>query len=106
DVEVLHGDPEGWTLGMDACGSGGIAVGGVAAHRAGEKIIAKARTLAAHELECAEEDLAFENGAFTVKGTDRSADIKTLGFSSWEAHSLHDGMEPGVRAAEMSRRPT
>ena len=105
DVEVVHGDTQVSPLGMDTYGSRGVAVGGVAAQRAAEKIIAKARTLAAHELECAEEDLAFEGGTFTVKGTDRSADIKALGFSSWTAHNLPDGMEPGLRATELYDPP-
>jgi carbon-monoxide dehydrogenase large subunit len=105
DVEVVHGDTQVSPLGMDTYGSRGVAVGGVAAQRAAEKVIAKARTLAAHELECAEEDLAFESGAFTVKGTDRSADIKALGFSSWTAHNLPDGMEPGLRATELYDPP-
>ena len=105
DVEVVHGDTQVSPLGMDTYGSRGVAVGGVAVQRAGEKIIAKARTLAAHELECAEEDLAFEGGTFTVKGTDRSAGIQALGFSSWTAHNLPDGMEPGLRATELYDPP-
>jgi carbon-monoxide dehydrogenase large subunit len=90
---------------MDTYGSRGVAVGGVALHKAGEKIIAKARTLAAHELECAEEDLEFEGGNFTVRGTDRSANIKTLGFTSWTAHNLPDGMEPGQSATQLYDPP-
>ena len=72
DIEVLHGDTGTMPFGMDTYGSRGVAVGGVAVHKAGEKIIAKAKLLAAHELECAEDDLEFENGAFRVVGTDRS----------------------------------
>ena len=62
DVEVLHGDTQIVPLGMDTYGSRSLAVGGVAVHRAGEKIIAKARKLAAHQLECAEEDLEWDGG--------------------------------------------
>ena len=51
DVEVLHGDTQVVPLGLDTYGSRGLAVGGVALYKAGEKILAKARTLAAHELE-------------------------------------------------------
>src|SRR6266850_198011 len=105
DVEVLHGDTQVSPFGMDTYGSRGVAVGGVALHRAGEKIIAKARTLASHELECAEDDLVFEGGNFTVKGTDRSANIKALGFSSSTAHNLPDGMEPGLMATELYDPP-
>ena len=65
-------------------------------HHAGEKIIAKARTLAAHQLECAEEDLEFAGGNFTVKGTDKSANIKALAFAAWTAHDLPDGLRAGA----------
>jgi carbon-monoxide dehydrogenase large subunit len=105
DVEVLHGDTRVSPFGMDTYGSRGVAVGGVALYKAGEKIVAKARALAAHELECAEEDLEFEGGNFTVKGTDRSANIKTLGFTSWTAHNLPDGMEPGLRSSQLYDPP-
>ena len=105
DVEVLHGDTQVVPLGMDTYGSRSLAVGGVAVHRAGEKIITKARTLAAHQLECAEEDLDWTPGTFTVKGTDKSLDIKSLGFAAWTAHNLPDGMEPGLTATDLYDPP-
>ena len=105
DVEVLHGDTGTMPFGMDTYGSRGVAVGGVALHKAGEKILAKAKLLAAHELECAEEDLEFENGSFTIVGTDRSVGIKSLAFSSWTAHNLPDEMEPGLTATHLYDPP-
>ncbi len=105
DVEVLHGDTATTPFGMDTYGSRGVAVGGVALHTATEKVIAKARTLAAHELECAEEDLEFADGTFTIKGTGRGVGIKALAFSSWTAHNLPDGMEPGLQASHLYDPP-
>ena len=105
DVEVLHGDTGVIPLGMDTYGSRGLAVGGVALYKAGEKIIAKARTIAAHELECAEDDLEFSGGNFTVKGTDRAVNIKGLAFSAWSAHDIPDGMEPGLTATHLYDPP-
>ena len=105
DVEVLHGDTATTPFGMDTYGSRGVAVGGVALHTATEKVIAKARTLAAHELECAEEDLEFADGTFTIKGTGRGVGIKSLAFSSWTAHNLPDGMEPGLQASHLYDPP-
>ncbi len=40
-----------------------------------EKIIEQGRKIAAHVLEAAEDDIAFAEGCFTVKGTDRSIGI-------------------------------
>jgi aerobic carbon-monoxide dehydrogenase large subunit len=105
DVEVLHGDTQVVPLGLDTYGSRGLSVGGVALFKAGEKVLAKARTIAAHELECSEDDLEFAGGNFTVKGTDKSANIKALGFSAWSAHNLPDGMEPGLTATALYDPP-
>ena len=105
NVEVLHGDSQVSPLGLDTYGSRGLAVGGVALYKAGEKIIAKARTLAAHQLECAEDDLEFAGGDFTVKGTDKSVNIAALGFAAWAAHDLPDGMEPGLTANHLYDPP-
>jgi carbon-monoxide dehydrogenase large subunit len=90
---------------MDTYGSRGVAVGSVALHAAGEKLLVKAKTLAAYELECAEEDLEFADGSFSVKGTDRSGGIKALAFSAWTAHDLPDGMEPGLVATHLYDPP-
>ena len=68
EITVLHGDTHSTPLGMDTYGSRSVAVGGVALHFAVEKIKAKARTIAAHELEVAEDDLEWGDGAFRVKG--------------------------------------
>jgi carbon-monoxide dehydrogenase large subunit len=105
DVEVIHGDTHLVPLGLDTYGSRSLAVGGIAAHHAGEKIIAKARTLAAHQLECAEADLEWTPGRFAVKGTDTSVDIKTLAFTSWSAHDLPEGFEPGLTATAIYDPP-
>jgi carbon-monoxide dehydrogenase large subunit len=96
NVEVLHGDTAVTPLGMDTYGSRSLAVGGVAVWNATEKIITKARTLAAHQLEAAEEDLDYAHGRFTLKGTDQGATIGELAFAAWAAHDLPEGMEPGL----------
>ena len=105
DVEVLHSDTQVVPLGMDTYGSRGLSVGGVALYKAGEKILAKARTIAAHQLECSEEDLEFAGGDFTVRGTDKSANIKGIGFAAWSAHDIPDGMEPGLTATHLYDPP-
>ena len=98
DVEVLHGDTAVAPLGMDTYGSRSLAVGGTALCNATDKVVAKAKRIAAHELEVDEEDLAFDGGTFTVAGTDRSVGVKEIAFSAWHAHNLPDGLEPGLEA--------
>jgi carbon-monoxide dehydrogenase large subunit len=97
DVEVIHGDTAASQLGMDTYGSRSLAVGGIALYHAGEKIVAKARRIVAHQLEVSEEDLEFENGTFAVKGSpDRNMTIQAAAFAAHSAHDLPDGMEPGL----------
>ncbi|HXG76607.1 MAG TPA: xanthine dehydrogenase family protein molybdopterin-binding subunit [Gaiellaceae bacterium] len=106
DVEVLHGDTAVSQLGMDTYGSRSLAVGGLALWHAGEKVIAKARAIVAHQLEVAEDDLEFADGTFTVKGSpDRSLTIKEAAFAAHAAHNLPDGMEPGLEATAVFDPP-
>jgi carbon-monoxide dehydrogenase large subunit len=96
NVEVLHGDTTVIPLGMDTYGSRSLAVGGVALWHATEKIIVKARTIAAHQLEVAEDDLKYAEGRFTVAGTDKSMTVTDAALAAWTAHNLPDGTEPGL----------
>jgi carbon-monoxide dehydrogenase large subunit len=99
DIEVLHGDTAVSPLGMDTYGSRSLSVGGVAVHFAAEKIRDKARKIAAHELEVAEDDLVFSRGKFAVKGApDKAKSIAEIAFSAWTAHNLPEGLEPGLEA--------
>jgi aerobic carbon-monoxide dehydrogenase large subunit len=95
DVEVLHGDTAISRLGMDTYGSRSVSVGGAALHNALERVKEKARTIAAHELEVAEDDLEWTDGAFRVRGApDEARTISDLAASAWNAHALPPGMEP------------
>ena len=97
DVEVLHGDTAVAPLGMDTYGSRSLTVGGVAAYHAAERIIEKARKIAAHQLEVGEDELEYENGTFSGNGN--SLTTKELALQAWTAHNLPDGMEPGLEAS-------
>jgi aerobic carbon-monoxide dehydrogenase large subunit len=106
DVEVLHGDTAISPLGMDTYGSRSLSVGGVALHHATEKIVAKAKKIAAHELEVSEEDLEFVDGKLAVKGApDKAKSIPELAFSAWHAHNLPEGLEPGLEETHVFDPP-
>jgi carbon-monoxide dehydrogenase large subunit len=98
DVEILHGDTQIAPKGLDTYGSRSLAVGGIAIVDASQKVIAKARKLAAHMLEADEKDLEFANGTFTVRGTDKGKAIQEIAFAAFMAHDLPDGMEPSLDA--------
>jgi len=97
DVEVLFGDTDVAPSGWDTYGSRSAAVGTPAVHRAAKKVLDKARKIAAHELEVAEDDLQYEAGSFSVKGAPENArTIPQIAFSAWTGHNLPDGLEPGL----------
>ncbi len=94
DVEVLHGDTQVAPKGMDTYGSRSLTVGGEALVKAADKVIDKARPIAAHLLEAAVDDLEFSGGRFTVKGTDKGMAIGEVALATFAAHNLPDGVEP------------
>lgn len=97
DITVLHSDTAISPLGLDTYGSRSLAVGGVAIAMACDKVIEKAKLIAAHQLEANPDDLEFENGAFSVKGSpDKSTAIQEIAFGAFTAHNLPDGMEPNL----------
>jgi carbon-monoxide dehydrogenase large subunit len=99
DVEVIHGDTRSAPMGMDTYGSRSLVVGGVAVHKACEKVIAKAKQVAAHLLEASEGDLEFDGGRFTVKGSpDAALSIQEVALATFAAHNLPEGMEPSLNS--------
>jgi len=97
DVEVLHSDTAISPYGMDTYGSRSLSVGGTAVYLATEKVIEKAKLIAAHQMEVSADDLDYAPGTFTVKGSpDRSMALGAIAFEAFTAHNLPDGMEPNL----------
>jgi carbon-monoxide dehydrogenase large subunit len=95
----LHSDTAISPLGLDTYGSRSLAVGGVAIDMACDRIIDKARQIAAHQLECSPDDLDFATGSFGVKGSpDKSMPLAAVAFEAFTAHNLPDGLEPNLEA--------
>jgi len=99
DVDVLHSDTALAPLGLDTYGSRSLPVGGVAVAMACDKVIDKAKKIAAHQLEANEDDLEFVGGTFTVKGSpDKAMPLAAIAFEAFTAHNLPDGLEPNLEA--------
>jgi aerobic carbon-monoxide dehydrogenase large subunit len=96
EIEVLHGDTAVAPLGMDTYGSRSLTVGGIAVYHAAERILEKARKIAAHQLEVDESALSYDGGTFAANGS--SLTTKEIALQAWTAHNLPDGMEPGLEA--------
>ncbi|ANH36965.1 Carbon monoxide dehydrogenase large chain [Nocardioides dokdonensis FR1436] len=94
DVEVLHGDTQVAQRGLDTYGSRSLVVGGEALVRAADKVIEKARPIAAHLLEASVDDLDFSGGRFSVRGTDQGMSIGEISTAVFTAHDYPEGIEP------------
>ncbi|TYO89570.1 xanthine dehydrogenase family protein molybdopterin-binding subunit [Oceanicella actignis] len=96
-IEIVHGDTSKIPMGMGTYGSRSLAVGGSAMVRAAEKVIAKARKIAAHLMEAAEGDVELADGRFTVKGTDKSVAWTDVTLAAYVPHNYPlEEIEPGL----------
>src|SRR3546814_20966099 len=82
---------------MGTYGSRSLAVGSEAIVKALDKVIAKARKIAAHVMEASEADIEFKDGNFTVAGTDRSMAFGDVALTAYVPHNFpHHELEPGL----------
>jgi len=95
DVAVEEGDTDTAPYGLGTYASRSTPVAGAATAMVSRKIREKARKIASHLLEAAEEDLEWEVGKFYVKGSpDRSKTIQEIAFAAYT--NLPEGMEAGL----------
>ena len=77
-IRLKQGDSDELLAGGGTGGSRSIMASGTAIVVAGDEVIAKGRQIAGQVLEAAAEDIVFEQGRFTIAGTDRSIGIMEL----------------------------
>jgi carbon-monoxide dehydrogenase large subunit len=96
-VEIVHGDTANTPMGMGTYGSRSLAVGGSAIVKATNKIIAKAKKIAAHLMEASEGDIELKDGKFTVTGTDKSLAWGDVTLAAYVPHNYPlEDIEPGL----------
>ncbi len=96
NIQVEEGDTDTAPYGLGTYASRSTPTAGAAAAKAAHKIRDKARKIAAHLLEVSEDDLEWEPGKFSVKGTDKSTTIQDVAFAAYTNHP--QGMEAGLEA--------
>src|SRR6267378_1880896 len=97
DIQVEEGDTDTAPYGLGTYASRSTPVAGAAAAVAARKILDKARKIAAHLMEVAEQDLEWEPGKFSVKGA--PGKFKTIQDCAFAAYTNHpQGMEAGLEA--------
>lgn len=96
-IDIVHGDTAKVPFGMGTYGSRSIAVGGSAIYRSVEKIISKAKKIAAHLMEADVADIEFENGEFKVAGTDKVTTFGDVALTAYVPHNYPlEKLEPGL----------
>jgi len=97
DIRVLHGDTQVSAKGMDTYGSRSLTVGGIALAGACDKVIDKAKRVAAHLMEASENDIEFVNGRLHVRGDpEQGRTIQEIALATFTAHNFPDGTEPSL----------
>ena len=82
-VTLIQGDTDKVAMGGGTIGSRSMTVGGSALRLAADEIIEKGKNIAGHLLEAGESDIEFENGTFTVAGTDKNINIVEIAKMSY-----------------------
>ncbi|TVQ34637.1 MAG: xanthine dehydrogenase family protein molybdopterin-binding subunit [Geminicoccaceae bacterium] len=96
-IKLVQGDSDRIAAGGGTGGSRSLTAQGVAIRHASDAVIEKGKLYAAQELEVAKGDIRFEDGTFSVVGTDRSIGILELAA---KARTMTvEGAEGGLDAA-------
>jgi aerobic carbon-monoxide dehydrogenase large subunit len=97
-VHYVQGDTDKVANGEGTGGSRSAALGGSAVYLATEKIVTKAKTIAAHLLGAVAEDVNFADGLFTAPRSNRALTIGEVAIESFNPPSLPEDIEPGLIA--------
>jgi len=100
DIVVLRGDTASAHYGRDTYGSRATVIGGTAILMCIDKIVAKARKLAAHLLKTKEKNVQFKDGKFFVSGKPKNAlTLAQLAAEAYVAKNIPRNFEPGLEAS-------
>ncbi len=98
-VHYVQGDTDKVSNAEGTGGSRSAALGGSAVYLATEKIVAKAKGIAAHLLGAEVGEVNFADGLFTAPRSNRALTVAEVAVESFNPPSLPDDMEPGLIAA-------
>ena len=97
DIDVVQGDTGRVAAGHGTFNSRSVPVGGSAAHAAANKVLAKARLIAAAMLEAKPEDVTYGSGVFRVTGQPQQrVEFSKVARMAYVAYKLPPGMEAGL----------
>jgi carbon-monoxide dehydrogenase large subunit len=96
-IRITHGDTDRTPYGFGTFASRSLVIAGGATLLAARKISGKLRTMAAHLLEVAADDIVLENGVARVAGTDRELPTPAVARMAYhQAHRFGSDLAPGL----------
>ncbi|MEX2034191.1 MAG: xanthine dehydrogenase family protein molybdopterin-binding subunit [Xanthobacteraceae bacterium] len=98
DIEYIQGDTDKVFFGEGTGGSRSATMSGSAFHYAAEKIIAKGKAIAAHNLKVDLADVNFADGIFSSAKTNQTMTIKEAAQNAIDPKKLPKDMEVGLNA--------
>jgi carbon-monoxide dehydrogenase large subunit len=97
NIDIVFGDTDKVQFGMGTYGSRSLVVGGSALNKASDKVILKGRKIAAHQFEAALDDVVFEDGDFSVVGTDKKKSFAEIAGAAYVPFDFPlETLEPGL----------
>jgi aerobic carbon-monoxide dehydrogenase large subunit len=97
-VEIVHGDTDKVQFGMGTYGSRSAAVGLSAISNAVDKVIDKAKRIAAHVMEVPAGEVTFENGQFAGINTNKTMTFAEVALAAYVGHKFPTSeIEPGLK---------
>ena len=106
NIDFHQGDTAVIPKGNGTGGSRSSQMGGVAIARAADLVIEKAKKIAAHKMEAAAADIEFNDGIFTVAGTDLSLPISEVARAAYDPDEIPDDEELGLDEDILYERDT
>ena len=98
-IDILHGDTDKTQFGMGTFGARSGPVGMSALDKSCDKIIAKAKRIAAYNMHVEPDDVTFEDGIFATPGSNTRMAFGEVALAAYVAQSFPtDELEPGLMA--------
>ena len=97
-IKLIQGDTDIVPVGGGSHSARSMRMGGVVMGKASEAVIQKATKIAGHVLETDPADVAFAEGRFTVKGTDRSIGLFEVARAARERNDLPEDLRGPLAA--------
>ncbi len=98
DVHIFESDTDIVKEGGGSHSARSMRLAGIVMGKASDLVIEKGKKIAAHMLETAEDDIAFADGRFTVKGTDRSIGIFEVARAAANDKSMPEDLKGPLAA--------